>query len=85
MADSIVVWIRIESEHRAVVCIVAIDLQTGEVGFADEDVMESRRSKLVPYGLLSSSSFHILALLDTRNDARESYGYDKLRRRITTW
>lgn len=39
------------------------DLQSrdvGEDGFAEEEVMESRRSKLVPYGLLSSSSFHML-------------------------
>lgn len=31
----------------------------GEFGTAFEEVIESRRSKLVPYGLLSSS-FHIL-------------------------
>lgn len=42
------------------VCSSVRDLQPGEVGFADEEVIESRRSKLVPYGLLSSSSFHIL-------------------------
>ena len=31
----------------------------GEAGFAEDEVCESRRSKLVPYGLLSSSSFHM--------------------------
>lgn len=31
----------------------------GELGFAEEEVRESRRSKLVPYGLLSSS-FHMV-------------------------
>lgn len=31
----------------------------GEWGFAVEEAVESRRSKLVPYGLLSSS-FHIM-------------------------
>jgi hypothetical protein len=33
--------------------------EPGEFGFAIEEVIESRRSKLVPYGLLSSS-FHIM-------------------------
>jgi hypothetical protein len=33
--------------------------ELGEVGLAEEEVIESRRSKLVPYGLLSSSSFHM--------------------------
>jgi hypothetical protein len=34
--------------------------EMGDVGLAEEEVIESLRSKLVPYGLLSSSSFHIL-------------------------
>lgn len=49
---------------------VGRDLQSrepGEAGFAEDDVIESRRSKLVPYGLLSSSSFHIV------NDCRPKY------------
>jgi hypothetical protein len=33
--------------------------ESGVLGFGVEEAFESRRSKLVPYGLLSSS-FHIL-------------------------
>lgn len=33
--------------------------EPGELGLAIEEAVESRRSKLVPYGLLSSS-FHIM-------------------------
>jgi hypothetical protein len=33
----------------------------GEAGFAEDEV-ESLRSKLVPYGLLSSSSFHMMSV-----------------------
>ncbi len=35
-------------------------LEVGEVGFVVDDVKESLLSKLVPYGLLSSS-FHIMS------------------------
>lgn len=43
-----------------------MDLQSREVveaALIEDEVAESRLSKLVPYGLLSSSSFHILTLL----------------------
>ena len=49
-----------------------MDLQSREVGeaaFTEDEVTESRLSKLVPYGLLSSSSFHMLALRGVHNNA----------------
>lgn len=42
--------------------------ETGDVGLAEEEVMESRRSKLVPYGLLSSSSFHMLPTMGASDE-----------------
>ena len=49
--------------------------EVGEVGFTD-DVCESRRSKLVPYGLLSSS-FHMMPAL---GDDRRRQLHDGKRR-----
>ena len=49
--------------------------EPGELGFAVEEVIESRRSKLalVPYGLLSSS-FHIMCRRALRQEVSRANG-----------
>jgi hypothetical protein len=55
--------------------VAAMYLQSrefGDAGFALDEVRESRRSKLVPYGLLSSS-FHMMLVLG-RNTHERVFG-----------